>query len=235
MLVLARASHPGCTPATAGKRHRAYPHRASRERDMLRVRWHILGEIPGHLQRDSRRQAEQYSRYRGGCRPCGRPRLPDSNRAEIMAEATISFKKAASEALADGELQRALQNVKTGFVAKRAAAKSRLPEFEALRAEARAIKDHTLTHLDLYLEAYESKIVESGGKVHFAPTAADARDIVLGLCHDYGAKLVGKGKSMVSEEIAVNAHLQAAGIEVVETDLGEYIVQLKGEAPSHIN
>jgi len=151
-----------------------------------------------------------------------------------MAEATISFKKAASEALADGELQRALQNVKTGFVAKRAAAKSRLPEFEALRAEARAIKDHTLTHLDLYLEAYESKIVESGGKVHFAPTAADARDIVLGLCHDYGAKLVAKGKSMVSEEIALNAHLQAAGIEVVETDLGEYIVQLKGEAPSHI-
>ena len=68
--------------------------------------------------------------------------------------------------------------------------------------------------------------------MHFAPTAADARDIVLGLCHDYGAKLVAKGKSMVSEEIALNAHLQAAGIEVVETDLGEYIVQLKGEAPS---
>jgi L-lactate dehydrogenase complex protein LldF len=151
-----------------------------------------------------------------------------------MAEANISFKKAASEALADGELQRALQNVKTGFVAKRAAAKSRLPEFEALRAEARAIKDHTLTHLDLYLEAYESKVVESGGKVHFAPTAADARDIVLGLCHDYGAKLVAKGKSMVSEEIGLNTHLQTAGIEVVETDLGEYIVQLRGEAPSHI-
>jgi L-lactate dehydrogenase complex protein LldF len=151
-----------------------------------------------------------------------------------MAEATISFKKAASEALADGELQRALQNVKTGFVAKRAAAKSGLPEFETLRAEARAIKDHTLTHLDLYLEAYESKVVESGGKVHFAPTAADARDIVLGLCRDYGAKLVAKGKSMVSEEIGLNARLQAAGIEVVETDLGEYIVQLRGEAPSHI-
>ena len=151
-----------------------------------------------------------------------------------MAGATLSFKKAASNALADGELQRALQNVKTGFVAKRAAAKAKLPEFDALRTEARAIKDHTLTHLDLYLEAYESKVVESGGQVHFAPTAADARDIVLKLCRGRGAKLVAKGKSMVSEEIGLNAHLGAAGIEVVETDLGEYIVQLKGETPSHI-
>ena len=151
-----------------------------------------------------------------------------------MAEATLSFKKAAANALADGELQRALQNIKTGFVAKRAAAKAKLPEFDALRTEARAIKDHTLTHLDLYLEAYESKVVESGGQVHFAPTAADARDRVLKLCRERGAKLVAKGKSMVSEEIGLNAHLEAAGIEVVETDLGEYIVQLRGETPSHI-
>jgi L-lactate dehydrogenase complex protein LldF len=151
-----------------------------------------------------------------------------------MAEVLVSFKKGAANALADGELQRALQNVKTGFVAKRAAAKSRLPEFDALRADARAIKDHTLTHLDLYLEAYEQKVVESGGHVHFAPTAADAREIVLRLCREHGAKLVAKGKSMVSEEIGLNAHLQASGIEVIETDLGEYIAQLRGEAPSHI-
>ncbi len=151
-----------------------------------------------------------------------------------MAETTLPFKKSAARALADGELQRALQNVKTGFVAKRAAATAKLPEFDALRAEARAIKDHTLTHLDLYLEAYESKVVESGGKVHFAPTATDAREIMLGLCREHNAKLVAKGKSMVSEEIGLNAHLQAAGIEVVETDLGEYIAQLRGEPPSHI-
>jgi L-lactate dehydrogenase complex protein LldF len=151
-----------------------------------------------------------------------------------MAETTLSFKKAAAKALADSELQRALQTIKPGFVAKRAAAKAKLPEFDALRAEARAVKDHALTHLDLYLEAYESKVVESGGQVHFAPTSADARDIVLRLCREHGAKLVAKGKSMVSEEIGLNAHLQAAGIEVVETDLGEYIVQLRGETPSHI-
>jgi L-lactate dehydrogenase complex protein LldF len=151
-----------------------------------------------------------------------------------MARANSSFKISAAQALADGELQRALQNVKSGFIAKRAAALTRLPEFDTLRAEARAIKDHTLTHLDLYLEAYERKVVESGGQVHFAPTAADARAIVLRLCQEEGAKLVAKGKSMVSEEIGLNAHLKAAGIEVVETDLGEYIVQLRGETPSHI-
>jgi L-lactate dehydrogenase complex protein LldF len=151
-----------------------------------------------------------------------------------MAEAALPFKKSAAQALADSELQRALQNVKTGFVAKRAGAMAKLPEFDALRAEARAIKDHTLAHLDLYLEAYEQKVVESGGKVHFAPSAADARDLVLGLCREHDAKLVAKGKSMVSEEIGLNAYLEAAGIEVVETDLGEYIVQLRGETPSHI-
>jgi len=91
---------------------------------------------------------------------------------------------------------------------------------------------HTLSHLDLYLEAYERKVTESGGVVHFAETAADARAIVLELCRELGAKLVTKGKSMISEEIGLNAHLEASGIEVVETDLGEYIVQIRGETPS---
>ena len=148
--------------------------------------------------------------------------------------ANASFKDTAARALADAKLQRALLNVKRGFIIKRAAAKSKLPEFDQLRDEARAIRDHTLAHLDLYLEAYERKVVESGGEVHFAPTAADARRIVLRLCRDAGARLVTKGKSMVSEEIGLNAHLEAAGIEVAETDLGEHISQIRGEAPSHI-
>jgi len=148
--------------------------------------------------------------------------------------ADASFKDTAARALADAKLQRALLNVKRGFIIKRAAAKSKLPEFDQLRDEARAIRDHTLAHLDLYLEAYERKVVESGGEVHFAPTAADARRIVLRLCRDAGTRLVTKGKSMVSEEIGLNAHLEAAGIEVAETDLGEHISQIRGEAPSHI-
>ena len=151
-----------------------------------------------------------------------------------MDNSSKSFKSNAAHALADVELQRALQNVKRGFVVKREAAKAKLPEFDKLRDEARAMKDHTLSHLDLYLEAYERKVTESGGVVHFAQTAADARAIVLTLCRAQGAKLVTKGKSMISEEIGLNAHLEASGIEVVETDLGEYIVQIRGETPSHI-
>ena len=145
-----------------------------------------------------------------------------------------AFKDSAAQALADAKLQRALLNVKRGFIVKRENAKAKLPEFDRLRDEARALKDHTLLHLDLYLEAYERKVVESGGHVHFAPSAADARDIVLKLCREAGARLVAKGKSMVSEEIGLNAHLHAAGIEVAETDLGEHIIQIRNEAPSHI-
>jgi L-lactate dehydrogenase complex protein LldF len=151
-----------------------------------------------------------------------------------MGAAKQDFKRAAARALADPALQKALLNVKRGFVAKREAARADLPEFDSLRDEARAIKDHALAHLDLYLEAYERKVTESGGEVHYARDAAEARAIVLRLCEAARARIVAKGKSMVSEEIGLNAHLEAAGIEVVETDLGEYVAQARGERPSHI-
>ncbi|MGE3919211.1 MAG: LutB/LldF family L-lactate oxidation iron-sulfur protein, partial [Hyphomicrobiaceae bacterium] len=137
-------------------------------------------------------------------------------------------------ALKDMQLQRALAGLPTGLVAQRTAARATLPEFESLRDVGRDIKNHTLAHLDLYLEAWESKAKAAGAKVHWAPTAADARDIVLGICRDAEARLVTKGKSMVSEEIGLNAHLEKAGLEVVETDLGEYLVQIRHETPSHI-
>ncbi len=151
-----------------------------------------------------------------------------------MGSASTSFSRNARRALADAELQRALLNVKRGFILKRQAAVERLPEFETLRAEARAIKDHTLGHLDLYLEAYERKVAESGGTVHYASNAEEARDIVLALCRAANAKRVAKGKSMIAEEIGLNAHLEEAGLEVVETDLGEYVIQIRGDRPSHI-
>ena len=81
-----------------------------------------------------------------------------------MANAKQDFKSAASEALADRSLQKALGNVKRGFIVKREAAKAKLPEFDTLREEARAIKDHTLSHLDLYLEAYERKVTRAAGR-----------------------------------------------------------------------
>ncbi|MDX2155970.1 MAG: LutB/LldF family L-lactate oxidation iron-sulfur protein [Hyphomicrobiaceae bacterium] len=145
-----------------------------------------------------------------------------------------AFKSNVKAALKDRQLQRALSGLPTGLVAQRTAARAKLPEFEALRDIGRDIKNHTLEHLDLYLEAWESKATAAGAKVHWAPTAADARDIILGICRDASARLVTKGKSMVSEEIGLNAHLETAGLEVVETDLGEYLVQIRKETPSHI-
>ena len=151
----------------------------------------------------------------------------------MTADGTL-FSARVSGAIADPQLQQALSNVRRRFVASRAAAKAALPEWGALSDEARAIKDHVLAHLDLYLEAWEQKATAAGAKVHWASTAADARDIVLGICRQTGAKTVTKGKSMVAEEIHLNQHLEANGITPVETDLGEYIIQLRGEMPSHI-
>jgi L-lactate dehydrogenase complex protein LldF len=144
------------------------------------------------------------------------------------------FKENAARALRDPELQRALENVPRGFIHKRLLARDRLPEFESLREQARALKDHTLDHLDLYLERYEAKVKASGGRVHFAADGAEARRIILDIARRLGARSITKGKSMVGEEIELNEALAAAGIEPVETDLGEYIIQLRGEHPSHI-
>lgn len=144
------------------------------------------------------------------------------------------FKENAHAALADVQLQRAMGHVKAGFIEKRAKAAARLPEFDALRDAARDIKNHTLAHLDFYLERFEEKVVESGGQVHWCEDAEAARATILELCREAGARSVTKGKTMIGEEIGINDHLEANGIEPVETDLGEYIIQLRKEPPSHI-
>ena len=144
------------------------------------------------------------------------------------------FKENAKAALADAQLQRAVRDAGGGFVGRRQEAASKLAEFDLLRDSARAIKDHTLAHLDLYLEIYEQRITAQGGRVHYAITAEEARAIVLDICRQANARTVTKGKSMVSEEIGLNQFLEANAIAPVETDLGEYIIQIRGEAPSHI-
>ncbi len=131
-------------------------------------------------------------------------------------------------------LQNSLGVLGGGFVARRAEAVSRLPEFERLREEARAIKRHVMSRLDTYLEEFEQKVQQSGGRVHWAATPAQARDAILNICRARGVKTVTKGKSMVSEEIGLNDFLAANGVTPVETDLGEYILQIRHEAPSHI-
>jgi L-lactate dehydrogenase complex protein LldF len=151
-----------------------------------------------------------------------------------MEQANGDFDTRAAAAIGDGDLQSSLAALKRGFVGNRARAVAALPEFEALREEGAAIKEHTLQNLDHYLEIYERAVTARGGKVHWAHDGKEACEIIRTICRDADAKLVTKGKSMVSEEIGLNGVLEADGIEVVETDAGEYIVQLAGEAPSHI-
>jgi len=151
-----------------------------------------------------------------------------------MQPTSHAFKANARQALDDGVLRRALDNMRGGFPAKRLAAVNRLPEFEALRDAGKTIKDHVLENLDFYLEAFERNVVARGGVVHWCRTAQEARDTILGICRTVDAKTVTKGKSMVAEEIALNDYLEANGVEPIETDLGEYIIQLRHEPPSHI-
>ena len=147
---------------------------------------------------------------------------------------TPDFEANARRAMADANLQQALEKMRSGFVEKRLEAAARLPEFEALRDQSCDIKDHVLANLDHYLERFEAKVIEQGGHVHWCADAAAARDTILGLCRSAAARSVTKSKSMIAEEIDLNTHLEAHGLEPVETDLGEYIVQLAGEPPSHI-
>jgi L-lactate dehydrogenase complex protein LldF len=151
-----------------------------------------------------------------------------------MLATSRNFEARARTGLGNENLQRALGLARTGFPLRRWLAIERLPEFEALREAGRTIRDHTIEHLDFYLEYYESKVIASGGKVHWARTPAEACAAVLQICRSVGAKTVTKGKSMVAEEVGLNEFLEANGITPVETDLGEYIIQLRHEPPSHI-
>jgi len=151
-----------------------------------------------------------------------------------FAPTTPQFKQNIHEALANPSIQAAMGNANASFVVKRTEARAKLPEFDALRDAARALKNHTFANLGHYLDRYEAKVLEAGGHVHWAETADDARKIVLDICRNAGATTVNKGKSMISEECGINDYLEEHGIRPQETDLGEYIIQLRGEVPSHI-
>ena len=151
-----------------------------------------------------------------------------------MPAPTQNFHQRVTIAVHDARLQAALDHASGGFAHKRAARVADLPEYEALRERARAVKEHVLSNLDGYLERYETQVIARGGRVHWAADAQAARAIILEICRKADAKTITKGKSMVSEEIALNPALEAAGYRVIETDLGEYIIQLAQEPPSHI-
>src|SRR2546427_4283443 len=145
-----------------------------------------------------------------------------------------TFDANARAALNDVQLRGALRYATTLFGKRRLEAARSLDNWGELRSRARAIKDETLLHLDRYLEEFSANAEKFGAQVHWARDAADANAIVCKLARERGARLVVKSKSMATEEIHLNAALEREGITAVETDLGEYIIQLAGETPSHI-
>src|SRR5215813_3245003 len=145
-----------------------------------------------------------------------------------------TFDENAKAALADSQLRGALRNATSLFGKRRLAAAASLSNWEDLRSQARAIKDDVLLHLDKYLEEFVRQAEKHGAKFHWARDAAEANAIICGLALERGARTVVKSKSMTTEETHLNDALEAAGLQVIETDLGEYIIQLAEETPSHI-
>jgi L-lactate dehydrogenase complex protein LldF len=145
-----------------------------------------------------------------------------------------TFDQNARAALADAQLRGALRNATSLFGERRLAAARSLDNWEELRNQARAIKDDVLLHLDQYLAQFVANAESRGARFHWAKDAAEANAIICSLAGERGARTIVKSKSMTTEETHLNAALEAAGVQVVETDLGEYIIQLAEETPSHI-
>ncbi len=145
-----------------------------------------------------------------------------------------AFRAVAAEAIADPTMQQALEGATANLRGARDRALADMPEVEALRDHLKAIRSATLARLAEHLEAFERNALAAGAHVHWARGADEANSIVLEIARRHGVTLAVKSKSMASEEIHLNAALLGAGIEPVETDLGEWIIQLSGEPPIHI-
>ena len=147
---------------------------------------------------------------------------------------SMHFKQTASAKLNDAVLQTALKKSKGKFVDGRAKGVAEIDNWEDLRTHAAALRNRVIDHLDAYLIEFERNAIRRGAVVHWAETAEEANAIVLEIARKNAVKTITKSKSMVTEEIALNDALIGAGIRVLETDLGEYILQLADEPPSHI-
>ena len=146
------------------------------------------------------------------------------------------FEEKIASTLADPRLQLAIYTATGRLMSGRKAVVSEeaLPDYQELREQARAVKKHTLDNLDWYLEEFERNVIAHGGHVHWCRTGTEVADVVLGIAKARGASLIVKSKSMTTEEIDLNERLEHHGLESVETDLGEYILQLLHQRPYHI-
>ena len=147
---------------------------------------------------------------------------------------TEQFRKQAALALKDKTMQEAISRASRRFSQNRTKAFGELPEAEDLRTRAHEIKAEAIAHLDAYLEEFTASAQKLGIRVHRSADGAEACRYIGDLAQSKGIEMVVKGKSMTTEEIDLNRHLEGAGIRVWETDLGEFIIQLAGEGPSHI-
>jgi len=147
---------------------------------------------------------------------------------------TKTFRARIRRSLADQNLQVALDGNARRRTVGRLSAFSSVPDYQERRRRAHAIKADVVAHLDEYLSRFINQVTRNGIRVHRAADAQEAIHLFLEIAREHDARLVAKSKSMVSEEIDFNHALEPAGLQVVETDLGEYIVQLRGERPSHI-
>lgn len=146
-----------------------------------------------------------------------------------------TFHRHIQASLSDENLQIALDaNAEKRTRAREQAISSLSGDWEEMRARAHKVRSSVVNHLDEFLDQFISQAESNGIKIHLAATGNQAVDIVLEIAEENQAKLIAKSKTMVSEEIGLNHALEAAGYQVVETDLGEYIIQLRGEPPAHI-
>src|SRR5947209_16302490 len=144
------------------------------------------------------------------------------------------FLNAAGRALENPPLQAALVRLTDTLMAGNRRGYAALADSDKVRDHAKRIKEHTLAHLDRYLEQLEESVERVGGHVYWAADAAAARQIIVDIAQGAGCKRAVKSKSMTSEEVHLNPALEAAGVAVTETDFGEYIIQIAGERPSHL-
>ena len=151
-----------------------------------------------------------------------------------LAQPRGRFREVAARKLADAHTQEALDTATGRFYGLRTKAWDDLPNAEELRDRAHEIRTRTIDELDRHLADFTGAVEARGGHVHRCATAAEASETVVGICRRAGARLAAKSKSMASEEIGLNEALEGAGVKAVETDLGEYILQLAGEHPVHI-
>jgi len=163
--------------------------------------------------------------------------VADPHTTEFLEQAAASpfdFHSLSTKSAGDERLKAAVSTATQKQYTGRQLKLLELPDSDALRTLAGEIKQHTLDNLDYYIVQLQESIEKSGGNIHFASTGAEARQIILDIAKSSGAKTCVKSKSMASEEIELTHALEAMGLETVETDLGEFILQIGHEKPSHL-